>query len=229
MNKRTLKAMLLSLCVFAANPMNVSAKESFINYDADDLKEKAKEYGKRIVEEAEKIDQKINDKVVDPAKDKLSDITLYDENSLWLVTDIPGADPSIERHYFFVNKNFPLIKTTTHFDFFGNKVKRDDVSAIRKYEKKLYASLTNADDTFLAECNYSLQSNIFSNNYVFLDTDEMWIENCLTDYGVFNDVSIIIPEDKRKDKYSTKDLEEIIEIVNDVNYEFGSISLERTR
>lgn len=137
MNRRTLKAMLLSLCVFSANPMSVSAKESFINYDAEYLKEKAKEYGMKIVDEAEKMDKIINEYIVDPAKDELGNLTLYDEDSLWLVTDIPGVNPSLERHYFFVNKDVPLFKTMTYFDYFGNKVKNNDVSAIRKFEKKI--------------------------------------------------------------------------------------------
>ncbi len=207
--------------------MSVSAKESFINYDAEYLKEKAKEYGMKIVDEAEKMDKIINEYIVDPAKDELGNLTLYDEDSLWLVTDIPGVNPSLERHYFFVNKDVPLFKTMTYFDYFGNKVQHNDVSAIRKFEKKIYGSLTDANDTFLVECNYSLQSNIFSNNYILLDADEMWVEHALCDYGVFTDISFIIPEDKRKDKYSTKDLAEIIEIIDDVNYEFDSLSLER--
>ena len=71
------------------------------------LENKLFTWGKKLVDWSSKVDQKINDKVVEPASDKLSEQEVIKHDSLWLITDMPGVDPNTERHYYFVNKNTP--------------------------------------------------------------------------------------------------------------------------
>lgn len=208
-DKKVIKGILLALGLTCLNPMLVSAKEGNIDW---------KSIFKTVVDEAEKIDEKINKKIVDPVKDKLGDIDVYKHDSLWLITDIPNTDPSEERHYFFVDKNTPTIKSSTYYDKNGNKVSRNDAKAVKRIDKELYPSVSDSSETFLIMTEYDLKTLEFSINYVDLSLDYLWEEEKDVSFGRFTNLDEIIPSDMQKEKYNTKELIAITDVLNDPEY-----------
>lgn len=212
-NKRVIKSILFSLGLIILNPTIVEAKESS-NVDWNSI-------FKKVIDGAEKIDEKINEKIVDPAKDKLGNIDLYAHDSLWLITDIPSTDPSEKRNYFFVDKNTPTIKKTYYYDKYGNSVSKNDPLAVKRIDKELYVSIDNSEETFLIKTEYNLKDFTFKTNFIELDNTTLWNETTDASFGRFADVSLIIPEDRQKEKYDTNDLKEITSILNDCNYDLS--------
>lgn len=236
MNKRLTKAILLSLCVATAPSPEVIAKEPTRAEEENDdkkeeLKELAKKWGWKIIEKSEEISDKANEKIIDPATEAISDaakeITLYKHDSLWLITDIPNTDPKEQRHYFFVNKNVPTRKETTFYDALGMQVEKNDKSAIRKFETEKYISVSDAYTFFTIKSDYDLTNYTWSTNVIDFDASYLWEEDTPIEYGRFRNISDIIPIDMQKEKYSTKDLNEILEVINDCQYELSSPSLKR--
>ncbi len=88
--KKIMSSLMFALCIVAVNPSEVKAKDE--NYSKEDLKNLTKGLLKWTVNTADDINNKINSKI--------DEISLYKEESLWLITDIPNVDPSEERHYY---------------------------------------------------------------------------------------------------------------------------------
>lgn len=209
MKKYSLRGALLALCILALNPFEVDAKEKAFNFSTDDLKENAKKVGKDFLDTIVEVNE------------KLSEIPIYKQESLWLVTDIPNKDPSLERHYFFVDVNSLVTRTkTTFFDKEGNVVDKNSTLASRKLEQELYMYLTFSDveKTIILEYDYDLINKTYTTNFVDFNEEYTWEENLKVDYGRFVDVSLVIPEELQKTKYSDCDLDEILKVINDCEY-----------
>ena len=109
-------------------------------------------------------------------------------------------------------------------------LKNDSEKAVLRIQKEMYVSLTNYEDVFLVRYDMDLLNGTFQANYEdFLLEDDFSFSKD-TQYARIVDVSTVIPENYRKETYSTKDLKEILEILNDVTYEIKpkeSSSFER--
>lgn len=201
MKKKGYKALLFSLCLCALIPNYAVAKEEEeenFTLDINEWLEKVDEFENRIIR---------------------NKIPIYKQESLWLITDTPNVDPNEERHYYFIDKNNAKIKITTYYDNKGNKVEEDSASAIIKYEQKSYLPITLKDDSFVMRNTYNLMTGETSINFVDFDLEYYWEKEIEIEYGRFTDVSLIIPEEMQKEKYSAYDLEKILEVINNPEYE----------
>lgn len=215
-----------------SRPSYAEEEKTYFGNTEEEWLEKGKKYGTALYDWCSKVDEKINDAVVDPLKEKTSEIPFYKEDSLWLITDIPNKDPEEERHYYFIDKNTPSITSTTSYDKWGKKVDNDSIEAVKREQKEMYVSLTNYEEVFLIRYVMDLERGTYEVNYEDFSFDKMYEEVETLDYGRFVDVKSFIPEDLRKEKYSTKDLKEILDILNDKNYEItkkNNSPLERKR
>lgn len=220
--KKVMRALMLSLCIVAVNPSEVEAKEENTSgYSTEDLKDKAKSFFKWTVNTADDINNKINS--------KLDEVSLYKEESLWLITDMPNVDPSEERHYYFVDKSTKSIVKTFFYDKNGNKVEKNSSKAVRKVETQTYMYTTvshGVEEEFVIQFDYDLIHNTFTTNFVDFGEDYLWDPDLTVEYGRFEDISMIIPEDMRLPKYSDVDLENILKVINDCDYELFPSSLK---
>lgn len=217
---RLVKAMIfgtvLSLGVL---PMTTFAEEKKYSWIHDeDLDEKAKEAGKKIVNWSSEVEQKVNEKLVDPVVEFAQSIPFYHHDSLWLITDIPEANPNEKRNYYFVNKNTPTLKWTFYYNEDGRSISKnaDDIAKIEIRE--MYLSVTNPECVFKTEHWLDCKNGTYTVNYVSLDCDNLYSPVDGYDYGKFSEIDDMIPENKRKEKYSTEDLKDILDIINDVDY-----------
>lgn len=224
MKKKSFNTLLFTLCFVSLLPTEVLAKEENFSYSKENLKDSVKKVGKDFLNKVVEANDVINE--------KLSDIPMYKQDSLWLITDIPNADPTEERHYFFVDTN-PLttIEKTTYYDKNGQKVAENDAKAVRKLEQFMYTYLTFSDleETFIMEYDYNLVDLTLTTNFVDFNEEYTWDEDVEIEYGRFEDVSLIIPEELQKPKYSDHDLEEILGVLNDCEYEFFKTPFKRER
>lgn len=224
MKKKSLNTLMFVLCFATLLPTEVQAKEETSSYSKEDLKDSVKKLGTDFLDKIVEANDVINE--------KLSDIPMYKQDSLWLITDIPNVDPSEERNYFFVDTN-PLttIEKNTYYNQDGKKVAENDAKAVRKLEQFMYTYLTFSDveKTFIMEYDYNLVEQTFTTNFVDFNEEYTWDEDVKVEYGRFVDVSLIIPEELQKPKYSDHDLKEILEILNDCEYEFFETPLKRER
>lgn len=209
MKKNRLNALLLVLCMCTIYSNQVEAKEEQEKFTLD-LNELLK---------------KTNDLENSMIYNKLP---IYKQESLWLITDTPNIDPSEERNYYFIDKNNVKIKATTYYDKNGSEVEEIDETAVRSLEQKQYLPITFKDKSFVIRNNYDLKNGTVTTNFADFDTEYYWEEDIPLEYGRFVDVSEIIPEEKQKEKYSDSDLSEILEIINDPEYEIFIEPMERT-
>ena len=231
MNKRTAKAILAALSLSILSPtIEVQANETTnTDIQTEDTQEKLKELGKRalqfFVETGEKADQKKEQ--VEDYMDKTIELNIYKHESLWLITDLPNTNPNEKRHYYFVDKNSPTLKWTTYYDAFGNKVKQNDPTAVRKYEQIRYFAIGDSENRFMIRNDYNLLNNTWTTNYIDFDTEYLWEEETILEFGRFGNMDDIIPKDMQKEKYSNQDLQKILEVINDCEYEMTSDSLKK--
>ena len=217
--------------VLVVTPVNASSLDSD-KASEETLENKLFTWGKKLVDWSSKVDQKINDKVVEPASDKLSEQEVIKHDSLWLITDMPGVDPNIERHYYFVNKNMPSIKWTFYYDKNGNKVSRKSSNKAMMEVREMYVSLTDLDTVYKMESYSSYVDNTFTVNYEYLN-DTFVYDSDFGDnytYGVFEDFDFLLDENEIKEKYSLDDLVKLEEKINDLDLEIKSsdtLKLER--
>lgn len=221
MKNKTLKTLLFVLCFASLLPNEVEAKEKTANFTIEGLKEAGKKILDKVVEANEAINEKI------------SEIAFYKQESLWLITDIPNVDPSEERNYYFVDTN-PLVsfgQITLYYNQYGDKVSKNDPEVTRKVERTMYPYLTiEVEKTFYMEYEYDLVNNTITTNFVDFNEDYFWDSETLATYGRIVDVSKVIPEDMQKSKYSDEDLTEILNIINDPDYElFENKQLKREK
>lgn len=217
--KKIMSALMFALCIVAVNPSEVKAKDE--NYSKEDLKSLTKGLLKWTVNTADDINNKINSKI--------DEISLYKEESLWLITDIPNVDPSEERHYYFVDTSTKSIVKTFFYDKNGKKVEKNSSKAVRKLETQTYMYATvshGVEEEFVIQVDYDLIHNTFTTNFVDFDEDYTWDSDLTLEYGRFENVSEIIPEDMRLPKYSDADLENILEVINDCDYELFPSNLK---
>ena len=199
------------------NPVIVEAKEkTFFGYTEDQLKSSAKLFGSKLYDWCVEVDEVIQEKAVEPIKDTLSDIEIYAHDSLWLVTDMPSENPSEKRHYYFINKNTPSIKASYSYDKYGNKVDNDSPRAIKREQREMYVSLTDLETVFKIEYWLDLKTYQFTLNYQDFDEYRLYDEESDCKYGRFTSIEDIVPEELLKEKYSTKDLKEIEEYLNNL-------------
>lgn len=225
MKKKKLQSILFALCFFSLLSNEVYAKEETTNYPKEDIKEFGKKMGKGFLDKVVEANDNINDKI--------SEIALYKQDSLWLITDIPNIDPNEQRNYYFVDANylFSLTKITLFYNQYGEVVSKNDPKAVRKVERTMYPYLTlEVEETFYMEYEYDLVNNTITTNFVDFNEEYLWDSETTATYGRIADVSLVIPEDIQKPKYSDADLTEILEIINDPEYElFGNVELKRER
>lgn len=209
MKKNRLNALLLVLCMCTIYSNQVEAKEEQEKFTLD----------------LNKLFKKTND-----LENSIiyNELPIYKQESLWLITDTPNIDPSEERNYYFIDKNNIKIKATIYYDKNGNEVEEIDETAVRSLEQKQYLPITFKDKSFVIRNNYDLENGTITTNFADFDTEYYWEEDIPLEYGRFVDVSKIIPEEKQKEKYSAYDLSEILEIINDPEYEIFIEPMERT-
>ena len=219
--KRTLKSMkaiLLASCLAVSNPITSYAKAPVATSEEASLKDKLSEWGSKFFDCAEKADEKIN-------------IEWYKQESLWLITDMPGINPEEERNYFFVNKNTPNFKRTYYYDKFGNKVSEDSPDLAIMEIRKKYVSLTDPDIVFKIVERFDYKTFTFTINYLDFDKSKPYEEKTEKTYGRFASLKDVLPESYLKEKYSTKDLKEILELINDPSFSLAfydnSLSLKK--
>lgn len=235
MKKRTTQTILFALGLSVLSPtIKAQASETpNIEQETEDpqeeLKEKAKKWGLKalefFVETGEKADQKMEQ--AEDYVDETIELNIYKHESLWLITDMPNTAPNEERHYYFVDKNSIPLKWTTYYDALGNKVKKSDPKAVRKYEQIRYFAIGDSENRFMIRNDYNLLNNTWTTNYVDFDTEYVWEEETELEFGRFINLDDIIPEDMQKEKYSKQDLQEILEILNNCEYELTSDSFKR--
>ncbi len=201
-------AVLFALCICALLPEQVEAKEEKESFTFD------------INQFLKKVD-KVEDSIIN------NKIPMYKQDALWLITDTPSVDPSEERNYYFIDKNNAKLKLTTFYDKKGNKVEEEDASAVRKYEQKMYLPVTLDGKNFVIRDDYNLINDTVTTNFVDFDEEYFFDEDTLAEYGRFTDVSAIIPEDMQKEKYSAYDLDAILEVINDPDYEIFVVPMKK--
>lgn len=225
MDKKTLYSILLALFVSLSAPSSVCANETITIIEEEDetikeVKEKAKKWGKTILEGFEKIDEKIHEMVVEPSYE----VPLFDHNSLWLVTDIPNVDPQDARNYFFVFNKIRFLRSTAFYDKNGNKFLKNDGTAVRKYEQEEYTSVSTLGKNFVIRTDYNLIDQTFISNFADFNIDYLWEEETPLEYGRIINISDFIPEDMQKDKYTENDLKAILDVLNNCDYVLTSKS-----
>lgn len=208
MKKNSFNALLLVLCLCAVYPSQVEAKEEKekFTFDINELLKKTEDLENKLV---------------------YNKLPIYKQESLWLITDMPNVDPSEEHNYYFIDKNNVKIKFTTYYDKKGNKVEEEDKTAVRALEQIEYLPITLKDKSFVIRNEYDLENGTVTTNFVDFDMEYCWDEETDLEYGRFVDVSEIIPEDMQKEKYSAYDLSEILEVINDPDYEIFIVPMER--
>ena len=225
MNKKKIilksKAILLASSLALSNPVTSYAKTPALATEEGTLKDKLSEWGSKLFDWAGKVDEEINEHVVDPAKEKASEIELYKQESLWLITDMPSVSPEEERNYFFVNKNIPNFKWTYYYDKYGNEVSEDSPELAKMEIRKMYVSLTNSDIAFIIEEWFDYETFTFTINYTDFNKSLPYDENTNAKYGRFANIGDVLPEEYLKEKYSTEDLKELLELINDPTYELS--------
>lgn len=209
MKNKKLNTILFMMCFCAILPQYVEAKEQEEKFTID------------IDKWIKKADE-IEDAIV------YNKIPIYKQDSLWLITNTPNVDPNEERNYYFIDKNNVKIKYTTYYDKEGNEIEENSENAIRKCEQKQYLPITLKEESFVIRNQYDLINGTVTTNYIDFDMEYSWEEFTYFEYGRFTDVSSIIPEEMQKEKYSAYDLNEILEIINDPEYEIFIVPLERT-
>ena len=222
MKKNNLKRVALYSMLWTlalSRPSYAEEDKTYLGSTEEEWLEKGKKYGTVFYDWCSKVDEKINEAIVDPIKEKVSEIPLYKEDSLWLITDIPNKNPEEERHYYFIDKNTPTITNTTFYDKWGKKVEEDSLTAVICEQKEMYVSLTNYEEVFLIRFTMDLQTRTYKVNFEDFSFDKMYEEVDTIEYGRFVDVKSLIPKNLRKEKYSIKDLEEILAIINNRNFE----------
>lgn len=215
---KSLKAILLATSLVLQNPVTSYAKTPAVATEDKTIKDKLSEWGSKFFDWAEKADEKINEEVVDPAKEKASEIELYKQESLWLITDMPSESPDEERNYFFVNKNTPNFKWTYYYDKYGNKVSEDSPNLAKMEIRKMYISLTDTNTVFKIEEWFDYETFTFTINYMDFNKTMPYDGNTEVTYGRFANISDVLPEEYLKEKYSTEDLKEILELINDPDF-----------
>jgi len=227
MKKNLYRCLLFSSFVSLLSPNFVFAEEkNYFGYSKDEWKE----FANGAFDTLEKVEKKIDEHVVDPAKEKLSEIPIYAQDSLWLITDMPTENPNEARHYYFIDKNTPSIKQTLYFDQNFKRVSKNDSTVCYKKEKEMFVSLTNLEEVFLIESWYDFQTFTFSVNYVDFDQEQIYDSHTSYRYGRFQNISDLIPLSYQKEKYSTKDLQEILKILNDLDYQISvGVTLQRSK
>lgn len=220
MKKNRLNALLLALCLCAVYPSQVEAKGT-TSITTEDIKNFTKKYVKKSLD----IILKANDYV----NDYTDNITFYKQDSLWLITDTPNVDPNEERNYYFVDTTSRGWPKTTFYNKYGNKVENNSKDAVRKCEVQTYEYLTISGklETFTIRYDYDLKNGTITSNFADFDTEYYWDEDPSLEYGRFADVSEIIPEEMQKEKYTAYDLSEILEVINDPDYEIFIVPMER--
>ncbi len=221
-----LKALLLATSLTVTPPVVTYAKEQESRISDTTWKDKLTEWGKKIVDWSSKVDEKVNENIVNPIKEKASEVEIYKHDSLWLITDMPGTSPEEERNYFFVDQNSPKLKWTFYYDKDGNRVSSNSEEIAKMEIRKMYVSLTDIDTVFLVEEWYDYATCTFTINYVDLDKTKVYETDSDKDYGRFIYIEDIIPEDELKEKYSTDDLIHLLEEINDLSYEIKSEELD---
>ncbi len=196
-----IRCALLSLSLL--NPsMIVMAKEKNEKVETED---KVKDAMNRLVNWCEKVDELVNEKVVDPVEDKLGELPLYKEESLWYITNLETKES------FFIDKNTPTWQSTIFLDNEGNTVSKNAATARYRKEKEMYISITDLEETFLIITIMDYQEKYCSVNY----TDKKETINEKTKYLRETNMENVIPSDLRKEKYSANELKEILNIVSE--------------
>lgn len=221
MKKNRLNALLLVLCMCSVYSNQVEAKE-VTSITTDDIKSFTKKYAKKGWDLILQANDYVNEYT--------DNFAVYKQDSLWLITDTPNVNPNEERNYYFIDTSTKGWEKTTFYNKYGNEVEKNSKDAVRKTEVQTYEYLTISGklETFTIRYEYDLKNGTITSNFADFDTEYYWEEDIPLEYGRFVDVSEIIPEEKQKEKYSAYDLSEILEIINDPEYEIFIEPMERT-
>lgn len=237
--KKIIQTALFTLGFFLLSPEFVMASETVSEEQTKDtneeLKESAKQLGKQALDFFIKASDYADEKMEKGKEiiDETIELNIHKHEDLWLVTDIPNENPSEKRHYYFIDIN-PLLpqKWTTYYDKNGNKVNKNDPNIARVYEQIRYLAIGDSENRLMMRTDKNLIDGSISINYVDFNTDYTWEEEIPIEFGIFRNLDDIIPKDKQKEKYSKQDLQEVLEILNDLDYEIfpsTALTLNQTR
>ena len=147
---KLIRGAILGVAIASSTPTIVQAQNNGVNISnaSSFLRENAKELFDGLVDWSANVDEKINEHVVDPIKEKISSTSLFEKDSLWLI-EKKGALTEEEIHYFFVYKDASYDKTY-YYDIYHNEVAKDSPEVTFTFTKEMYFSVTNlAADSFL--------------------------------------------------------------------------------
>lgn len=223
MNKKIIRTALFALAFSLLSPTYTNAEEEKQTKDEkEEYKENAKQLGKQALDFLIKTNDLKENKIEKGIEiyDETVEFNIYKPEDLWLVTDIPNENPSEKRHYYFIDKN-PLIpmKWTTYYDNNGNKVSKNDPNVTKIYEQIRYSAIGDSENRLMIRTDKNVMDGTISINYVDFNSDYIWEEEIPIEFGIFKNPNEIIPKDKQKERYSKQDLQEILEILNNLEYE----------
>ncbi len=179
---------------------------------------------KSILDYFEQIDEKISG-VTSQVGDAAKEIEMWKPESLWLITTVPNKNPDEQRDYFFVYKEHVKFKWTYYYDEYGHTISSSSTNRAKAEIREMYILSSEEDQRFTMETWLDYQTKTFSLNYIDLDQDYLYDEQTTAEYGRITDFMQLLPPEERKEKYSTKELEYLLnEYFNNMDY-----SLETTQ
>ena len=228
-NKRTL-LLALSSSLIMSTPVNASRGE--------DIENKINSIFKPFVDIDntinEKIDNIFNEDTYEIAKDGVSEIKDsahsyadslidYDHDHLEIVSFVPDEDPSFKRKYFFVNTLVPGLPKIYYLDIDGNEVNRKSDNKRFKVKVSVHHTITEDENgskyAFEEKTYEDLVSGEVWTNTVSLSKDEPYLteSNSIIEYGVFEDIADVIPENLVKDEYELGEVKELTDYINNLD------------
>lgn len=228
-NKKTL-LLALSSSLIMSTPVNASKGE--------DIENKLGSIFGTFVE----IDNAINDKldnifnedtyeiakegineIKDSAHSYVDSIIDYDHDHLEIVSFMPDEDPSLNRKYFFVNTLVPGLPKIYYLDIDGNEVNRKSDNKRFKVKVTVHHTITEDENgskySFEEKIYEDLVTNETWTNIVTLSKDEPYLteDSSIIEYGVFEDIADVIPENLVKDEYELGEVKELTDYINNLD------------
>ena len=240
MNKKSLlkkkRGLLVALgsSLALATPVNASKGE--------DIENKINDIFQPFVQIDEAIGEFANsDALKDGAKEikesaqgYINNLVDYNLDTLDIVSFKPNANPTEEREYYFVNSLVPALPKTYYLDIDGNEVNKSSEDKRFKVKVSIHHTITEDENgskyNFEEKTYQDLVTNETWTNVTKLSKDEPYLtdDSDLIEYGLFEDISDVLPEDLVKDEYTLGEVKQLTEYINDVNNDLAfDLTLKR--
>ena len=166
---RLIRGALLGVALVTSSPTIAKAEAKGFAITSSSLETNAANFFDRLIDWSASVDEKVSEKVVDPLKDKLNEMSLFSKDSLWLI-EKQGSLAKEESHYFFVHKEHSIAKNY-YYDRFYNEVKKDSPEVAGVLTKEMYFSVNDLDDEAFLKMIY--ENKMTGEVYVnFADVNE---------------------------------------------------------